>query len=743
MADRTFRITLHDGRIFDVNADHEPNEQEVMDAIKNQNLQPITPDKSLEPPAPAKQPSDVSLSIGSVVQKALEPTIKLTPEMQKALEYETQPSVTESFSDKMARYGENLGRFGLNSMLGLSSPASLGLGALTFGSSAAETAGLPNLARGLQVPGRLASAGMAGKGLYDVGQGNVIPGAMETGLGILGMKSNLGPVGTTLEQAGATVPPNVPSTTVVAEPTLASSKLMQALEDSNIGKVKGDWEAQLAQERAKRFATAEAVKTTGMAGLEEMKGAMSGAMNKPGFTPIQLTQVDVDQLANEILGNTSLSTPEKIRAGIALNKVLSGQLPQNNEIDLLGRVWGRQFSQKLMEARPWTRKGFGLIGQAVDATKSLVTAGHFSAPFRNAALMVHRPEFWSSFQEMFQAFGSEENAARISAATKTLPDYELMKNVGLSITDLTEPLSTREDLIRSRITEKIPLYGKYWIKPGNRAYMTYLNTIRASVMQDLINDYASIAEKLEDPKLRLEANPRTNLVFAKQLADYVNAATGRGSLGTFEKYSNELNTFFMSPRMQAARIQMFKTLVSPNTLPQVRKEALKSAAALMAAGLSINGLARFGGGQVNGEPTSADFGKAKIGETRVDPWAGNQQYIVAMARQTPYIGGGTTSTRTGKFTQFGKKFGSPTRLDSISDFVANHASPPVKVAYDLLNARGLRGGQSTFDMGKEAAGMTMPIVAQQVYELSKENPQLLPLVIPGSFGMGIQTYSPR
>jgi hypothetical protein len=711
-------------------------------------------------PTDKKQPSDISLSIGgpNIFQKAITPILNqenmLTPEMRAALEYKTEPSVTESFSDKMARYGENAGRFVTNKMLGftsgMSSPLALGLSALSGGSSIAETTGMPNLATALEAPGRLASAGMMGYGLHQIGQGDILPGIATTGLGALGMKSNVGRLGTTLEQAGATIPElGAISQIPEAEPTLASTKLMQALEQSNLGKVKGEWESQLAQERARRFATAEAVTTPGMAGLNEMKGAMSGDYGKPGFAPIQMSQVDTDQLANEIMGNTALSTPEKIRAGVALNKVLNGVIPQNNEIDLLGRVWGRNMVRSLMNRVSGGRQAASLLAQGVDATKSLVTAGHFSAPFRNAVMLAHRGEFWSAFNEMFQAWGSPENALRLNEAIKTLPDYELMKNVGTAITDLKGPLTNREDELRSRIAERIPVYGKYFVKPGNRAYQSFLNTVRASTMQNLITHYADIAESLQrigavTPQEAMELNPRTNLVLAQELAEYVNSASGRGSLGTFEKNANGLNMFFMSPRMQAARIQMVKLALGWNTLPQVRKEALKSMATLLSAGLLINGLGYMGGAQITKDPNSADFGKVKIGNVRLDPWAGNQQYVVALARQTPFVGrgGGVTSTTTNRFTPFGK-YGGPTRFSSIADFVVNHASPPAKVAYDLLNAKLDKTGQSRFDMGKEAAGMTMPIIGQQIYELSKENPQLLPLAVPSTFGLGVERYGSR
>jgi len=712
-------------------------------------------------PPPEKQPSDVSLSLSSkpttpketpepnLWQKANTPLFTaenaLSPAMRAALEIQPQPSVTESFSDKAARYLENATRYGVGKMLGfgqtMSSPLALGLGITTLGSSAAETAGMPYLAKTLEAPSRIAGAGMMGHGLYNIGQGNIAGGIAETGLGALGVKSNLGDVGATLERAGATIPEIGAPLEPVGVPTLASSKFQQALEGSNFGKTKAEWDASLAQQRAQRFGEMEKVSTPGLAGHQERAAILAGGYSKPGFEGILMDQNDVNQLINEIQGNTGLDTPEKFRAETAIVKALQGELLQNNEINLLSKVWGPEFGRSLSNKFSVGGRPVSWLAQGVDATKSLVTAGHFSAPLRNALMLAHRGEFWSSMNEMLQSFVNEGNAARINSAIKSLPDYELMQRTRLAITDLTP--TNVEDALRSRITEKIPVYGKYWIKPGNRAYMTYLNTVRASTFQNLVDSYAAIAERLPDPQLRLEANPRTNMVFAQELSDYVNNATGRGSLGKFESSANALNMFFMSPRMQAARVQMVKQLFAGSTPPQVRKEVIKSIAMLLSAGTALGGLAMMSGfGDVSANPTSADFGKIKVhdSETRLDPWEGNQQYIVALAKQ---IMGGSTSTRGSgeRFRRFGYP-GSQTRLESAEDFVMNHAAPPWKVAYDWGKSK-MSHGQSTFDMNKEAAGMVMPIVAQQLMELSQENPQLLPLAIPGSLGMGVQTYTSR
>src|SRR5215467_6221743 len=95
-----------------------------------------------------KQPSDISMTIGgdkkppapkeipepNIWQKAntplFTPETALSPQMRAALELQMQPSVTETFGDKMARYGENAARYITGKALGIgetmSSPLALG-----------------------------------------------------------------------------------------------------------------------------------------------------------------------------------------------------------------------------------------------------------------------------------------------------------------------------------------------------------------------------------------------------------------------------------------------------------------------------------------------------------------------------------------------------------------------------------------------------------------------------------------
>jgi hypothetical protein len=80
-------------------------------------------------------------------------------------------------------------------------------------------------------------------------------------------------------------------------------------------------------------------------------------------------------------------------------------------------------------------------------------------------------------------------------------------------------------------------------------------------------------------------------VAARDIANFVNTFSGRGSLGKLEGSALALNTAFFAPRLMASKV---KILASPLTYmmatPQLRKEVLKSLLAITTFGSTVLGL---------------------------------------------------------------------------------------------------------------------------------------------------------
>jgi len=385
--------------------------------------------------------------------------------------------------------------------------------------------------------------------------------------------------------------------------------------------------------------------------------------------------------------------------------------------DQLGQLVDKKSSNPLIEAYNFPR--------------GVMASMDFSAPLRQGLPLIHKKEFWNAFGSMFKSWGSEEAFQAVQKSISDRPLFRPRANVagkkplpsfaeeaGLKLSDLTD-LTKREEAIMSTWAEKVP-----GVRRSNRAYTAFLNKLRADTFEDLINKGKVFG-----------ADADVNAPLARGLADFVNTATGRGSLGRLERNAVALNSTFFSPRLIASRLKLLNPMYYYKADPMVRKEALKSLFAVASTGTLLAELSKMGGGEVENDPTSSDFRKIKIGNTRIDPYGGFQQYIVAANR---LLQGRIKSSTSGREYNLGEEFGRPTRLDTLGRFAEGKLHPVLTFATGLLRGKDFTG--QPFNVPQEAASRFIPILIQDIYELAQEDPNLLPLVIPASLGMGIQNY---
>lgn len=388
------------------------------------------------------------------------------------------------------------------------------------------------------------------------------------------------------------------------------------------------------------------------------------------------------------------------------------------------------------------QRGSNLV-EAFNLPRGIMAAGDLSAPLRQGIGLIHKKSFWTSLKPMFQAwmtedgFRNSQNAIaqrplfreRAGVSGKTLPSFA--DDAGLKLTDLTD-LSKREEAIMSTWAEKVP-----GVRRSNRAYTAFLNNLRADTFESLVKDGKIFG-----------ADAKANLPLARELANFVNIASGRGSLGKLETSAVALNSMFFSPRLIASRIQMMNPHYYIMASPQVRKEALKSLFAIAAAGNVVTGLGRMVGGTVSADPTSSDFGKLKIGNTRVDPYGGFQQYIVAASR---LMSGKVTSSTSGNEYDLNDPQGpyDPTHADIATRFVRGKVHPVIGFAWSLMSGKKeMSGEEMNFStpnpMENAVAQRFIPILAQDLYELAQDEdmPPALKVAVgaASAFGMGQQTY---
>lgn len=369
--------------------------------------------------------------------------------------------------------------------------------------------------------------------------------------------------------------------------------------------------------------------------------------------------------------------------------------------------------------------------------KSLIASADMSAPLRQGAILSFKnPKIAAkSAVEMFRQAFSEDKAVDWLTRLKSSPEYARMKDAGLYFAEPTAKLSAKEEQFISNIAHKIPIWGRV-VKGSERAYSGYLNKLRADVFTAF--EDALVSEGFKGEQLDTEL---------KSFADFVNNATGRGSLGRFEESTAVLNAAFFSPRYAISRFNLLSPVKYAKMSPRARAEALKSVGTYIGLGSIVLALAKAGGAEVGTDFRSADAGKIKVGDTRFDIWAGFQQWV----RLITQVAKGEKVTIGGKTIDLSKEgYGKDSRLDVLGRFARSKASPTAGLLMDVLDGEDMLGNPVTFkfndleSFAKSKEGqLIIPLYLQDIKKtIDSENKGVAAASIPASFfGVGVQTYS--
>jgi hypothetical protein len=226
------------------------------------------------------------------------------------------------------------------------------------------------------------------------------------------------------------------------------------------------------------------------------------------------------------------------------------------------------------------------------------------------------------------------------------------------------------------------------------------------------------------------------------VAHAANVLTGRGDIGFLKDHAATAGALLWSPRLQAARMQMLALPFAKT--PAARMAAAKSFVTVMAGGTAfLMALRATGVADVNLDPGSTDFGKAKIGDTRIDVWGGMLPY----ARTFYRVLAGRRST------EFGREITAEPGIGGRVMFAASElqrfgesklAATPGAV---LALTRGRTyAGQDIYEDPVAArrwlAEQFTPLGAKSIYDAwQKEGPAVgAALTGPALLGVGINTY---
>lgn len=379
------------------------------------------------------------------------------------------------------------------------------------------------------------------------------------------------------------------------------------------------------------------------------------------------------------------------------------------------------------------QKAYGNTKEALGLVRNFLTAYDMGATFLQAGFYsTGRPVMAAkAMGASLKAAASERGAREIEAQIRSRPNAPLYEESGLYLSKLGETsLNAMEEQVMSRIAQKIP-----GLRASNRAYTTFLNRVRADSFDAMLHAFTRGGA----------ATPQQT----RAIARFVNIATGRGNLGMFESAASDLATVFFSPRLAVSRFQLISTALKGFSQPgegslRMRKAIATEYARTLGGMIVVYGLAKLAGGEVEDDPRSSDFGKIKIGNTRLNPTFGLAQATTFLSR----LG-------TGRLAPLEReKTIEVNRAKVVGDFLRNKLAPIPGALWDtteiLQGQEPPRGHpQTMFEtsgewpfVGGVAGNLMVPISMREIASIMEEHGHAKGAIIQilSMLGMNAQQY---
>ena len=381
-----------------------------------------------------------------------------------------------------------------------------------------------------------------------------------------------------------------------------------------------------------------------------------------------------------------------------------------------------RFREKRKRMTAWQKAG-EIPAETFNFSRAIMTSMDLSAVGRQGWVLgsSHPVLAGKAIPTMLKAFRSAEHQARSEAEMRLDPMYAEAKRAKLSLTELGNvPLARMEEAMAGHWVDKIPTaLGGGLLRGSQRAHTAYLNRLRFDVFKTMMKNLPAG-----------EATPKQ----AEVIANYVNVASGRGTIddGKLAQALAAMNSVFFAPRLVMSRFQLLGGRPFKGTDAATRKLIAKEYARF----LGVTGLVLFMGGMAGAEisfdQNSADFLKLKMGNTRLDPWAGLQQATVLLARGT----GAAVSAVKGEKQE--RNF-----WIDLSRFARSKLAPGPGAAIDALAGRDMANQETT--PGGEVADLVTPMSVPDIIQAMDEQgiPKGAALGLLSLFGMSLRTYEAK
>jgi hypothetical protein len=418
---------------------------------------------------------------------------------------------------------------------------------------------------------------------------------------------------------------------------------------------------------------------------------------------------------------------------------------------------------KVAKTTSLTSKTVSALSDVVNSQRSVLTAYDLSAPFRQGGILsiAHPSRIPRAYVNMLKAAKSERAAQAIMNGIKSRRYYELYKDSGLYLAEAGE---SSEEVFKAIFAKKIP-----GVNMSERAYNAYLNTLRADSFDSLLDALKAASNKaslkagnaayykyikslsdegfssMDDALSSVKGAQKSiadevikNSISQKELeaiANYVNAATGRGDLSALEKYANELSTVFFAPKLTVSRWQMLFGQPLYRGTSRTRMIIAGEYGKYLAGLGTLYGLAKLSGAQVSWDERSNDFGVIRYGENRINPLSGLGKHAIFASR----IITGQFVGASGKPESIYDDKGRNNWDDVSGRYIRSTLAPLYGTAYTLAKGRGIDGKPYK---ASDVPYDLLPLSARDIYEQYKVNPvgTATAMSMISLLGGGIDTY---
>ncbi len=329
----------------------------------------------------------------------------------------------------------------------------------------------------------------------------------------------------------------------------------------------------------------------------------------------------------------------------------------------------RQIRVAIDEMAPLTAGKLGV--EAINTLRTLKATADMSATLRQGLILsIRRPVMATkAFGKSFKAFFNKYSAEKVDNAIRSADHHYIREKSGLQLTEVEGLRTAREEMFGAQMIEKVPIIGQV-VTASNRHMTTHLNLLRVGAFDQFLAKF-----------------PNATHAELTAWADWVNIASGRGDLGRAAAVANTLSLVVFAPRFAISRIQTPYMMFKHWKTPRVRAEIAKDMVGLVSVGTTMLALADLAGFEVGVDPRNPDFGKIRIGDTRIDIWGGVQQPVRVVAR----VGLAVTDKIgiTGK--ELTKRERDVDPLNLLGRFAAYKLAPSVTIPLEMIKGKTIVG----------------------------------------------------